>query len=76
MRNIKNKKAQATLEVVLTFCVLAMFLFGITKIMFWFGSAMVHRADYYKQARAGMAPTPPQEIEFNYKPDKLSILRD
>ncbi|MBL7084763.1 MAG: pilus assembly protein [Candidatus Omnitrophica bacterium] len=47
----KNKKAQATIELVLTFIVLILFLMGIVKTMLWFGNNLGARAQYYRNTR-------------------------
>ena len=75
MKFCKNKRAQATLEVVLTFAVLVLFLMGIVKTMLWFGNNLGARARYYRLSRP-LVVSSPGAAGVDYRQTELSLFKD
>lgn len=76
MRYWRSKKAQATLELALTFIVLILFLLGTLKTMLWFGNNLGRRAQYYRATRPQVITSPPGTSIIDYEQSKLSLFND
>ena len=76
MRYWRSKKAQATLELALSFIVLILFLLGTVKITLWFGNNLGLRAQYYRATRSQVISSPPGTSIIDYEQTKLSLFHD